>query len=719
MKKRLLSMALALVLLCSVSAPAAAAQAADDRLTAVTTQVKRTLGLDTEKYTEFYGDLMEDLLAPSWYLEWMGESGNLSVTATETGKVLTYRLYENAETPAGADSFAPSFPAGSQDSAKAAAQSFLKQVLAAGETATIEARAVRLDATAYRFSGEILLNGLPAGLSYSISVRCEDNIITSFSRDDLNGRVMGKIPSARALVSQTRARAALRETLALRLEYVLPAGETQAVLRYLPEYGDEYYVDAATGRLVNLTELAQDIAMGGSGMTTESAKAEAPAAANDALSKAEQEGADRLKNVLGKAALDAKARAVTALGLGAYTLSGADYTVAREETAEHAVTATLRYGRQVNGASWRRTVTLDAETGELLSVYSSAWMSDETMERKVSAAEAETLAADFLRQQKGEQFAETALYDSDDAQENERRVSHSFTFAQKANGYFFPESSFTVGVDATDGSISAYNSSFREDVTFDAPDGILRADAALEAWLDTYAVQLGYVRVPTAVDYTRPEYMALLDYGIAYLYQLTLGYTLEREDYLLGIDAKTGAPVVPDWAGTEEGITYSDLSGHWAEDEILRLAQYGVGYGGGAFRPDAALTQLDLVALLASTEGYLYDDAWENAADDLYEYAFGLGLLRREARNDNAVLTRAETVRLMLDAVGYGSVARLQGIFRTKFTDDTQIPAAAYGHVALAQGLGMVSGDGMGRFLPNTTATRAQAAVMLHDLLDR
>ena len=81
------------------------------------------------------------------------------------------------------------------------------------------------------------------------------------------------------------------------------------------------------------------------------------------------------------------------------------------------------------------------------------------------------------------------------------------------------------------------------------------------------------------------------------------------------------------------------------------------------------------------------------------------------------MLTRSAMVHLILDAVGYGPVARLEGIFRTKFTDDGTIPAADYGYVALAQGLGMTAGSAGGAFRPNAAATRAQAAVMLFNLM--
>lgn len=724
MKKRLLALFLSMALLCGLTVPAAA-QSADDRLAAVTAKVKETLDLDTEKYPTFYGDLSEDILAPSWYLEWTGDDGTLSISASEDGKILSYHLYNEEAQTWGTGAFAPSFPAGDQVAAKAAAQRFLDRVLTGGETATMKERTVRLGASSYRFYGEILLNGLPAGLSYSIAVRCEDNVVTSFSRDDLNGTVMGGVPSAKTKITQAQARTALRDTLALRLEYVLPQdGGKQAVLRYLPESGDEYYVDAATGELVNLTELSRDVEKGGmaGGSFTAAAEdaGEAPAAAGS-LSQAEQQGAEKLKGVLSRDDLDARARAISALGLEQYTLSGADYTVARDgdESGETQVTAALRYGQQVNGTSWRRTVTLDARTGELIRVYSSAWMPEEAVERTVSRDTALTTAQAFLKDQCGDQFSKMAIYGDNDALEGQRTVSHSFTFAQKVNGYFFPENSIQVGVDATDGSISLYEKQFDDAVTFDSPAGILTADQALDAWLDTYTVQLEYVMVPAAVDYSKPEYQPLADYGVSYLYKLVLGYRLERQDYLLGIDAKTGQPVRFRWTSEDQGITYDDLSGHWAGEKIGKLAKYGVGYTGGSFQPDKALTQLDLVALLASTEGYLYDGTREGAADELYEYAISLGLLRREDRADGRVLTRTETVRCILDAVGYGPIARLEGIFRTKFIDDASIPRADYGYVALAQGLGVVSGDTAGRFRPNASATRAQAAAMLCNLMSR
>ncbi|NCU20767.1 S-layer homology domain-containing protein, partial [Candidatus Falkowbacteria bacterium] len=78
-----------------------------------------------------------------------------------------------------------------------------------------------------------------------------------------------------------------------------------------------------------------------------------------------------------------------------------------------------------------------------------------------------------------------------------------------------------------------------------------------------------------------------------------------------------------------------------------------------------------------------------------------------------------ELVRLILRAGGYGEVASLSGIYRCAFRDEQSIPAQYYGYAALAQGLGLVSGDSSGNFACGRAATRAEAAVMLYHLMSK
>ena len=95
MKRKLLTLVLALSVLGGAAAPAVSALGADQRLSAVTAKVKAALALDTAAYPEFYGELDEAVLAPTWQLEWNGPDGHISVSATEDGKVLRY--YSSAD----------------------------------------------------------------------------------------------------------------------------------------------------------------------------------------------------------------------------------------------------------------------------------------------------------------------------------------------------------------------------------------------------------------------------------------------------------------------------------------------------------------------------------------------------------------------------------------------------------------------------------------------
>lgn len=701
-----------------VPALAAGAGPADQRLAAVTQAVKDKLDLDTAGYDQFHGDLTERTPASVWQLSWSGEGGSMDISVTEEGRVLSYsRWSADGDRPVTVGSygrFGPAFPALERGEALETALAFLDRVLEDGETAAPDRLdgAEQLSASSYSFSGGVLVNGLPSPFRFSVRVDGNNQV----SRFSLSGtsytEIIGDVPDPDPAVGQAEAARKLRGTLDLRLEYVLDGDGRTAVLRYLPNAIHDYYADARTGELVDLTALYSALRTG-NGDLNESAMGSLDAGMKNQLTPAELEGVAKLEGVLSREELDAAARKLTALGLDKYTLADAAYTVDRE-TGD--VTARLQYARQVGESYWRRYVTVDGKTGALQAVSSSAWGSEEETAHTVTAAQAMERAEAFLAAQCGGEFARTALYNGDEALAGESRgVSRTFNYTRKENGYFFPANALTVGIDCTDGSVSAYRKNFDWDVTFQSPEGIIGMDAAVDAWLDTYEVRLGYLAAPVKLDPAAPEFRPLIDQGRSCLYTLKLAYTLEREAYVSGIDAHTGAAVLP--AREEvEVVSYSDVAGHWVEDMAAKLARYNVGWTGGVMEPDRALTQRDLVALLVSTSGRLYSG--EEDADALYAAAYSMGILEESRRDDGALLTRAEMVKLLLDCAGYGSIANIPGIFRCDFADAADIPEEYMGYAALAQGLGLMEGSD-GSFLPGDGATRAQAAAMLYRYLDR
>lgn len=720
--KKILSLALTLALTAGLCVPALAAEgdAADKRAAAVTLAVKEKLELDTSEYDEFNSSFSENLLTPTWRLYWSGDNGSLSISVTEGGRVESYSrsTYGSSvvKPVTNRGRFTPTFPVLTKDQARETALTFLGKVLEDCESVEMEpAGKSTLSANSYSFSGGILVNGLPSPFSYSIRVG-EDNTVTSFRRSGTDwSNILGEVPSNLPAAAEEDAGRALRSTFSFRLEYVLSDDGKEAVLRYLPNSTHDFYVDAQTGKLVDLTELYNGLNKNETtpGLSTRDFM-EANTALKGGLTPAELEGVAKLEGVLSKEELDAALQKLTALGLHKYTLGSVSYTV-NSETGE--VTARLQYTREVGERTWRRYVTADGKTAELFSVSSSLPWGEE-IKPTISAAQAQARAEAFLTAQCGAQFAKTDLYNADSAlSEDYAGLSRSFHYVQKENGYFFTANSISVAVDCTDGSISSYSKSFDCDVPFRSPEGIVDLDAALDAWLATYDVALQYLAVPEALDPNLPEFQPLTKQGYSYLYRLTQAYQLERSAYAHGVDAHTGNAVVT-VPGVEKAVEYDDLDGHWVAEKALRMAQFNVGWLGGSMEPDKALTQIDLVALLASTDGWLYDSG-EGDADALYQRAYSMGILTEDQRDDDAVVDRCRLVKLLLDCTGYGDVAQIPGIFRCDFADAEDIPEEYMGYVALAWGLGLVEGDGSNCFQPTAPATRAEAAAVLYRYLDR
>lgn len=717
--KKLLSLTLSVALLFALGAPALAAETAtvDQRLAAVTAKVKTTLGLDSAAYTAFSGEPREGAVTPVWDLNWSGEDGDLAITATEGGKVLSYNLFSGASvSPEYRPSFGAAFPKLTRADAQKTAQAFLDKVLTPGvETAAFaENGADALSVTNHSFYGTVLENGLPSPFTFRVSVRVSDNTVTSFYLSGDPQNYMGGLPSATPAADGAKAGESLKANFKLRLEYVLNADVKTAILRYLPESIHEYYVDAQTGKTVDLTALEQEIwdknlTAGEGGSSAPSAAPDTMAREEATLTEVELAGVAQMEGVLSKEQLDAAARKISALGLQKYAVSNVSYRLDKESGD---VTATVQYAYKSGDSVYRRTLAMDGKSGALLGVYSSRPWKD-GQKATISATAANAKAQAFLKEICPDQFAKTAPY-GESSQGNS--VDYSYLYAAKENGYFLPESSISLGIDGTDGSVSYYYNNYVEGLTFQSTEGIVDMSAALTAWFETYDVTLGYLAVPEKLDLSEPRWKPFIEMGHKYLYTQKLAYYLARDGWYLGVDAKSGEAVKGE-ERAESAITYDDLEGHWVKAQAEKLARYGVGWTDGSLKPGAELNQLDLVTLLVSTNGYRQVD--DSGTDRIYELAYAMGILTKAERNDSAPVTRAQLVKLLLDSAGYGNIAGLEGIFKCGFADEASIPADCYGYAAVAQALGLVKGDKAGNFSPTRTATRAEAVSMLYNFMSR
>lgn len=752
MKRKLLSLLLAAVMLLGVAAPALAAEAADQELMAVTAKVKDTLDLDTELYDDFQGDSYEDvLLGKRWNLNWTGDGLSLSITADNNGKIYSYRAYRAVdEVPMvtrsnGGRMDIPRLPEDKSKAAFETAKAFLAKVLDAGVETIDLSNEYRpsLQQDTYWYNGTILLNGLDSPISCHVSVRASDLTVLRFSRGDEDSGYLGDVPAADTKYTDAQALRSLTTTLDMEAKYVLQDDGKTARVQYVPLHGDDYYVDGVTGELVNLTELRSKLwsTGGGSNRFTGSMEdAAAPEAVENGslkstLTQAEKNGAAILKTALDKEELDKVLKnAWPELGLDKYTLATATYSISEIKLPEgtertpddYNVTCRLTYGRQLSDATANKYVTVDAKTGELQSLHSGRSYKDawpETFPVSVSVGTAQSTAETFLRAFIGEdKYEQLGLFSTDNAR-TDKTWHHTFAFQQTANGYFYDGNAYTVEVDAQDGTISAVYGQFDEDVQLVTPAKVVDKAQAISAYAAALTLKYGYLEVPVSISLAGPQLMPLLkEAGYSYVNSLKTGFVLTQanDKYVSGVDAETGEAVVREYTpGEEITMTYDDIENHWVKTAAEALALFQVGFSGGSLKPADTLTQQDMIALLLSVEGYTFDPttATKDDVDWLYQRAYTYGLVTPETRDEDKTVTRGELVKVLLNCAGYEKIAAIPGIFRCDFADAAAIPAADLGYAALAQGLGLINGGLSGVFAADRVATRAEAVSFLYQYM--
>jgi len=180
--------------------------------------------------------------------------------------------------------------------------------------------------------------------------------------------------------------------------------------------------------------------------------------------------------------------------------------------------------------------------------------------------------------------------------------------------------------------------------------------------------------------------------------------------------------------GGEPTVRLRDLAGHWAEASIKRAVELGFvsGYTDASFKPDKTVSRDEFVAMIVKAlklegAGAALDFADAGSiqpwAKPYIAQAFESGLISGYADRTfrpKASISRVELAVLTVRGLGLKPAAETE----LAYSDADQIPAWARPYVAAAQEAGVMSGRGNNRFAPYESATRAEAAVVILNMLD-
>ncbi|MNW54404.1 Endo-1,4-beta-xylanase A precursor [compost metagenome] len=176
------------------------------------------------------------------------------------------------------------------------------------------------------------------------------------------------------------------------------------------------------------------------------------------------------------------------------------------------------------------------------------------------------------------------------------------------------------------------------------------------------------------------------------------------------------------------GLDFSDISGHWAEARIQQALSSGIitGYPDGTFSPGKNVTRAEFSVMLMNALNsqkagaeLVFSDTTEigSWAKWAVSQAVQEGILSGypdDTFRPNANITRVEMAMMVANALKVPTT----GNAATFFSDDKSIPVWAKTSVAALKELGLVEGMGNNNFIPKSPTTRAEAVVLLMNMLE-
>jgi len=231
--------------------------------------------------------------------------------------------------------------------------------------------------------------------------------------------------------------------------------------------------------------------------------------------------------------------------------------------------------------------------------------------------------------------------------------------------------------------------------------------------------------------------------GLYWFNEETSGWTalnniaVDREEGIISGTVDRFAPIaaIARLTETEEeqqnpqqpDVRLNDIAGHWAEAGIRQAVAEGIvaGYPDGSFQPDRKVTRAEFAVMLIRAlkwQGAEAELAFVDAAEipawahHAFAQAVRAGIIRGYvdgSLNPTAEITRAEMALMVAAAIGLPN----EGNEPTGFADDRDIPGWAKAAIASMKQSSIVRGDGANKFRPQDNAARAEAAILLLNML--
>ena len=191
----------------------------------------------------------------------------------------------------------------------------------------------------------------------------------------------------------------------------------------------------------------------------------------------------------------------------------------------------------------------------------------------------------------------------------------------------------------------------------------------------------------------------------------------------------TPGVIVPPNSNTNK-VKFTDIAGHWAENEIRELAKEGIinGRSETEFVPEDTMTRAEYAALIRRAIGLnpsIYSGGFNDVEGNAWyaneiQAIVNAGIMSGDADGSfrpNAPISREEMAKVIVNAYLAKSGAADVTAAEISFTDSGEIAPWAQEYIGKAATLGLINGMGDGSYAPKGNMTRAQGSVVIYRLI--
>ncbi len=362
------------------------------------------------------------------------------------------------------------------------------------------------------------------------------------------------------------------------------------------------------------------------------------------------------------------------------------------------------------------SLSIDAISGELKSFHRSDSNLDKLSEGEpqYSKKECKKLADEFIVSLNPDKFKETEYRDDYEANYNiENPISYQFTYIRKVGDIACKGNDLRVTVNCHSGDITGFYGTW-SDLEFPKDKNILSLEEA-------------YKKLYKNTDF-EPKYVIYYDYEKPYPKNISAKLIYSFTGFSGLMDPKTGGILDNNGEKIKDKTqtTFDDIEDHWAKEDIMALVEAGIiALDNKNFLPDTRIKQKDFIKLLInaiSTDYYpiipLRSDgeSTDEEYDKYYKEAIRKNIISEGEKNINGSVSRIESAKMIVKALGLESLAKKTEIFNVFYDDKNLIDDELKGYVAIITGLDIMAGN-KGYFRPDKALTKGEVASIIVHLL--